>query len=265
MAGRASRRAQRGRQLRGGRGELRARGRYLFGGAQQRRVGRDGARRAPQPGGGVALRIRQPGRPLAHPRPARRVSGTSHLLRGVGRAREASRGRAIDRRGRARGGLARRAMDRLRRGARGDRARAHGPFARRARTPVRRTPGRLVHRPRQPAHAHAGRRAGTAVRLGRLQRRPAVLDAGRRQAASGSALQLRLQRHALRLGAGFRHARRLHRPPAAHARLPAARRPPAGVDDVDRPALAPSEFPDVWFCRRRDIAQFWRHRFPATP
>lgn len=29
--------------------------------------------------------------------------------------------------------------------------------------------------------------------------------------------------------------------------------------------LAASEFPDVWFCRRRDIAQFWRHRFPATP
>jgi peptidoglycan/xylan/chitin deacetylase (PgdA/CDA1 family) len=29
--------------------------------------------------------------------------------------------------------------------------------------------------------------------------------------------------------------------------------------------LAASEFPDVWFCRRRDIAQFWRHRFPVTP
>uniref|UniRef100_UPI000D337B1E polysaccharide deacetylase family protein n=1 Tax=unclassified Variovorax TaxID=663243 RepID=UPI000D337B1E len=28
--------------------------------------------------------------------------------------------------------------------------------------------------------------------------------------------------------------------------------------------LAAAEFPDVWFCRRRDIAAFWRQRFPAT-
>jgi len=28
--------------------------------------------------------------------------------------------------------------------------------------------------------------------------------------------------------------------------------------------MSARQYPDVWFCRRRDIADFWRNKFPAA-
>ena len=98
---------------------------------------------------------------------------------------------------------------------------------------------RLVHGPPQSQYA-APRRGARRVplRRRRLQRRPAVLGPGRRQAAPRGPVHARQQRHEVRHAAGLQHGRRLLHVPPGCVRHALRGRGRGAEDDVGGPARA---------------------------
>ena len=186
----------------------------------------------------ILLRVRQPGRRLAHPghvpevRRARVVVG----LRPRARAQPA-RGQGPRRRG-ARDLRPRRGLGRVPRGGPGRGARehpAHGCLHRPHDGPAA---ARLVHPLRvQSEHAGAAGRGGRLpLRQPGPQRRPSLLRAREGPAVARRALHLRGQRCAV-LARGPRQRRRLRGVHALRLRLPLRRGAARAAHDVDRPAL----------------------------
>ena len=189
MAGRGPHRRQLRAELRGGRREHHPERRPRVRGLPVRDARRHADPGRPRPLDRIAVRVRQPRRLLAHPAAVRRTQHALHLMGGRPSPGAQPRRRQGDGRGRPRGGEPWLALDQLQGFHARAGARPHEKDGGRHQSDRRQAAGRLVHRPLRHAHAVGRHQAWRLPLFERfLQRRPALLGAGRRHAAPDHSL-----------------------------------------------------------------------------